>query len=84
MLHELRLGVSAHGWEGQGWTLARIARVIEEKYGVRFSVPGVWYLMDCLGWSWQVPRTQAVQHDEEAIAAWRTQTWPAVSHSGRP
>ncbi|WP_406410991.1 helix-turn-helix domain-containing protein [Streptomyces sp. NBC_01614] len=46
LLRELRLGASARGWEGQGWTLSRIARVIEEKFGVRFSVPGVWYLMD--------------------------------------
>ncbi|WP_370270858.1 winged helix-turn-helix domain-containing protein [Streptomyces sp. V4I8] len=57
---ELRLGASAHGWEGQGWTLSRIARVIEERFGVRYTVPGVWYLMDRLGWSWQVPKTQAV------------------------
>ena len=84
LLRELRLGASAHGWEGQGWTLARIARVIEEKYGVRYTVPGVWYLMDRLGWSWQVPKTQALQRDAEAITAWRTQTWPAVSHPGRP
>ncbi|MFB6906319.1 helix-turn-helix domain-containing protein [Streptomyces sp. P11-1] len=57
--------------------------MIEEKYGVRFTVPGVWYLMDRLGWSWQVPRTQAVQRDEEAITAWRTQTWSAVSHPNK-
>ncbi|MCX4784324.1 helix-turn-helix domain-containing protein [Streptomyces sp. NBC_01264] len=84
MLCLLRLGASAHGWEGQGWTLSRIAWVIEERFGVRFSVPGVWYLMDRLGWSWQVPKTQALQRDEEAIAAWRTRTWPAVSHPRRP
>ncbi|MCX4598359.1 winged helix-turn-helix domain-containing protein [Streptomyces sp. NBC_01549] len=83
LLRVLRLGASAHGWEGQGWTLSRIARVIEERFGVRFTVPGVWYLMDRLGWSWQVPKTQAVQRDEEAITAWRTQTWPAVSHPGK-
>lgn len=41
---------------------------------MRFSVPGVWYFMDRLGWSWQVRKTQAVQRDEEAIAAWRTKT----------
>ncbi|WP_406191114.1 MULTISPECIES: winged helix-turn-helix domain-containing protein [unclassified Streptomyces] len=68
LLRGLWLGASARGWEGQGWRLSRIARVIEEKCGVRFSVPGVWYLMDRLGWSWQVPRTQALQRDEEAIA----------------
>jgi putative transposase len=83
LLRELRLGPSAHGWEDQRWTLSRIASVIDERFAVRFTVPGVWYLMDRLGWSWQVPKTRAVQRDEEAIAAWRTETWPAVSHPGK-
>jgi len=84
LLHELRRGASAHGWDDQRWTLARIGRVVEERFGVRFSIPGVWYLMDRLGWSWQVPKTRATQRDEEAIAAWRTETWPAVSHPRKP
>lgn len=76
-------GAQEFGWGDQRWTLARVARVIEERYGVRFTVPGVWYLLDRLGWSWQVPVTRATQRDEEAITAWRTQTWPAVSHPER-
>lgn len=84
LLRELRLGVSVHGREGEGWRLSRIARLVEEWFGVRYTVPGVWYLMDRLGWSWRVPKTQAVQRDGEAVTAWRTGTWPAVSHPGRP
>lgn len=80
---QLGRGAQEFGWEDQRWTLARVARVIEERYGVRFSVPGVWYLLDRLGWSWQVPVVRATQRDEEAITAWRTQTWPAVSHPGK-
>ncbi|WP_443042290.1 helix-turn-helix domain-containing protein [Streptomyces sp. B21-105] len=76
----MRQGPTAHGWEDQRWTLARISRLIEEKYGPRFSLPGVWLLLRRLGWSWQVPQTRAIQRGEEAIAAWRTETWPAVSH----
>jgi transposase len=84
LLVELKRGPQEHGWAGQGWTLARVARVIEEEFGPRYSVPGVWYLLKRLRWSWQVPVTRATQRDEEAIAAWRTETWPAVSHPERP
>jgi transposase len=80
---QARRGAQEFGWEDQRWTRARVARVIEERYGVRFTVPGVWYLLDRLGWSWQVPVTRATQRDEEAATAWRTQTWPAVSHPER-
>jgi transposase len=84
LLVVLRRGPLESGWDDQLWTLARIARVIEERFGPRFTLAGVWYLLKRLGWSWQVPVTRAVQRDEEAIAAWRTQTWPAVSHPTRP
>jgi hypothetical protein len=47
LLRELRLGPSAHGWEGQGWAFSRIARVIEDRFGVRFTVPAC-------GTSWTV------------------------------
>ncbi|MGW8355502.1 winged helix-turn-helix domain-containing protein [Streptomyces wedmorensis] len=79
----LRAGPVEHGWEDQRWTLARIGRLIEERFGVTYEVSGVWRLLDRLGWSWQVPKVRAVERDEEAIAAWRTETWPAASHPRR-
>ena len=53
----VRLGRGAQefGWEDQRWTLARVARVIEERYGVRFTVPGVWYLLR----QWPSPRSRS-------------------------
>ncbi|MEU0664326.1 helix-turn-helix domain-containing protein [Streptomyces lavendulocolor] len=72
-----------HGWDDQRWTLARIGRLIEERFGVTYEISGVWRLLDRLGWSWQVPKVQAVERDEEAIAAWRTETWPAACHPRR-
>ena len=78
VLAELNRGARAFGWEDQQWTLARIAWVIEKRFGARYSLPGVRVLLRRLGWSWQVPVSRAAQRDEEAIALWRTQTWPAV------
>ncbi|MEU5547882.1 winged helix-turn-helix domain-containing protein [Streptomyces sioyaensis] len=79
----LRSGPAEHGRQDQRWTLARIGRMIEERFGVRYEISGVWRLLDRLGWSWQVPKVRAVERDEEAVAAWRTETWPAASHPRR-
>ncbi|WP_274919518.1 helix-turn-helix domain-containing protein [Streptomyces sp. WZ-12] len=69
--------------EDQRWTLARIGRLIEERFHVTYEISGVWRLLDRLGWSWQVPKVRAVERDEEAMAAWRRETWPAASHLRR-
>ncbi|WP_406191362.1 winged helix-turn-helix domain-containing protein [Streptomyces sp. NBC_01017] len=77
----LRAGPVEHGWEDQRWTLARIGRLIEERFGVTYELSGVWRLLDRLGWSWQVPKVRAIERNEEAN--WCTQTWPAASHLRR-
>jgi transposase len=79
----LRAGPTAYGWEDQRWTLARVGVLIEEWLKATYEISGVWRLLDRLGWSWQVPKVRAVERDEEAIAAWRTETWPAASHPRR-
>jgi transposase len=73
---ELEQGPAAHGWgEDQCWTLARIAELIGELFGVSYTLGGVDYLLHRMGWSWQVPARRAAERDEQAIAAWREQTW---------
>jgi transposase len=75
----LRKGPTAFGWDDQRWTLARVRKLIEERFEVHFrELSGVWRLLNRMGWSWQVPARRAVERDEEAIAAWRTETWPAA------
>ncbi|MFF3404318.1 winged helix-turn-helix domain-containing protein [Streptomyces sp. NPDC002659] len=79
----LRAGPTAYGWGDQRWTLARVGVLIEERFQVAYEISGGWRLLDRLGWSWQVPNVRVVERDEEAIAAWRTETWPAASHPHR-
>lgn len=72
----LERGPAAHGWaEDQCWTLARIAELIKELFAVSYTLGGVDYLLHRMGWSWQAPTRRAAERDEEAIAAWREQTW---------
>jgi len=80
---ELEAGPAAHGWsEDQRWTLARVAELIHRLFGHRYTPRGVSYLLHRLGWSPQVPVHQAVERDEQAVAAWRTEQWSRVR--GRP
>ncbi|MEV6986505.1 winged helix-turn-helix domain-containing protein [Sphaerisporangium sp. NPDC051017] len=49
-------GPAVHGWdEDQRWTLARVADLIKELFGVSYTLGGVDYLLHRMGWSWQVP-----------------------------
>src|SRR5512142_1121153 len=71
-------GPEAYGFRGQVWTRARIARVIEEEFGVRYHNGHVGRLLHELGWTPQVPIRRAIQRNEEAIRRWRDETWPTL------
>jgi transposase len=64
-------GPEAYGFRGQVWTCARIAKVIEEEFGVRYDQGHVGRWLAELHWTPQVPIKRAIQRDEEAIARWR-------------
>jgi transposase len=74
----LDAGPGAWGWTDQCWTLARIAAVVRERFGVDYTLPGVDLLLHRMGWSVQVPARRAAERDEEQIAAWREETWPRI------
>jgi transposase len=69
-------GPEAYGFRGEVWTRARVARVIEEEFGVRYHKGHVGRLLQDLRWTPQAPITRAAQRDEEAIERWRRETWP--------
>src|SRR3954454_21082633 len=79
----LDAGPAAEGWTDQCWTLARIAAVVRERFGVDYTLPGVDLLLHRVGWSVQVPARRAAERDEERITAWREETWPAVKRPRR-
>ncbi len=67
---ELARGPLAHGFAGdQRWTLGRIKTLIGKLFHVGYTVEGTWKLMRRHGWSAQVPVRQAMERDEQAIAA---------------
>ncbi|WP_246239168.1 helix-turn-helix domain-containing protein [Acrocarpospora corrugata] len=78
LVSELGRGPTAHGWQDQRWTLARISTLIAELTGVSYTLRGTSYLLHRIGWSPQVPTRRAVERDHEEITAWRKETWPRV------
>lgn len=71
----LERGAQHYGFRGDVWTRPRVAAVIKQVFGVRFSLTHVGRLLRQIGWSRQKPNTRASQRDEQAIARWRTETW---------
>lgn len=78
----LAAGPAASGWvEDQRWTLARVARVIADRFGVGYTLRGVSFLLHRLGYSPQVPQHVSARRDDEAIATWVRQEWPRLKGS---
>lgn len=64
--------------EDYRWTLARIRTRIGRMFYKSYTGPGVCLSLRRHGWSPQVPARRAVQRDDEAVAMWVKETWPAV------
>src|SRR5437763_596670 len=76
-------GAEAYGFRGQVWTCARVSRVIEEEFGVRYHKDHVSRLLNELQWTPQVPIRRAIQRDEEPIRRWRDAVWPDLRRRAR-
>ncbi|MFD3557864.1 winged helix-turn-helix domain-containing protein [Streptomyces goshikiensis] len=80
---ELGKGPTAHGFEAERWTLARVQTLIRQRLRVSLSVATVWSLLKRHGWSWQAPARRALERDEHAVELWKKEVWPRVKASRR-
>ncbi|QDV37314.1 hypothetical protein ElP_52490 [Tautonia plasticadhaerens] len=76
-------GPESYGSRGQVWTRARVAKVIEWEFGVRYHKGHVGRLLEDLGWAPQRPIRRAIRRDEDAIRRWREETWPEPRRRAR-
>jgi transposase len=79
----LARGAQAFGFRGDVWTRARSATVIRQEFGVAYHPDHIGRLLQQNGWTNQKPEERATQRDEEAIAAWREEHWPALKKGRR-
>src|SRR5512133_1826423 len=83
-LPELLLrGAEAFGFEGDVWTLPRVAEVIAREFGVRYHPAHISRLLRDGRWTPQKPILRATQRNEEAIAQWRNERWPKLKKNRR-
>jgi transposase len=71
-------GARAHGFATELWTLPRVAEVLADKRGKRFSKVHVWRILGRLGFSCQKPEGRARERNEPAIQTWKQDQWPAL------
>lgn len=71
-------GAVRAGFPTDLWTCPRIARVIEEHFGVSYHVDHLGRLLHAMGFSPQKPQRRAVERDEEAISGWVREQWPRI------
>lgn len=76
-------GAEAYGFRGSVWTCGRIAKVIEEEFGVVYDKGHVSRLLRQLRWTPQMPIQRASQRNEQAIERWRSETWPRLLEEAR-
>jgi transposase len=65
------------------WTRSIVARLIEQKYGVRIGLTAVGELLAKLGLTPQKPLERAYQRDPEAIERWQRETYPAIARAAK-
>lgn len=71
-------GAEAAGFPTALWTCPRVAQWMEHRWGIVYHPDHVCRLLHGLGFSPQKPTRRAVERDEEAIATWVKQQWPAL------
>jgi len=73
-LEELLLdGAEAHGFEGDLWTLPRVAQLIEDEFDVDITPRTAGNYLDKVDWSNQRPQSRAAKRDPEEIEQWRNE-----------
>ncbi len=79
----LARGTPAFGFLGDVWTRARVAEVIKREFGVTYHRDHIGRVLKAVGWTVQKPIERATQRDEEEIAAWLEEQWPAINKKRR-
>jgi transposase len=78
LVKTLEAGAVAAGFPTEQWTQARVKKVIEREFGVRYHQNYISRLLDDLGWSVQTPDARAIERDEDLIRAWLRRDWPRI------
>lgn len=71
-------GSMARGYRTNLWTTARIARLVEEEFGVDYHPNHIGRLMHRLHWSHQKPERRAIEYNDQEVEQWKRREWPRI------
>lgn len=72
-------GAKAHGWHNHLWTAARVARLIERHFRIRYHPEHVRKILKRrLGWTSQKPRRKARERNDKEVARWVGDEFPRI------
>jgi len=74
----LERGAESFGFGGDLWTCARVGKLIEREFGVRYHPAHVSRILKDLGWTPQKPIRRAKQRKEAEIQYWKDVRWPEL------
>ena len=75
----LARGAKSHGWPNELWTAARVARLIERTFRIRYHPEHVRkVLRRRLGWTSRKPRRTARERNDKEVARWVGDEFPRI------
>lgn len=74
----LRAGPRQSGFATDLWTLARVAELVQRKFGISYHPSHLGRLLHTLGFSCQKPRRRSKEQKPGAALAWRERQWPTI------
>ncbi len=77
----LTKGAEAYGFLGDVWTQDRVRVVIQQVFGISYHRDHVGRILKAIRWSVQKPVERATPRDEEPLARWQAEEWPAIKKS---
>lgn len=73
-------GAVIHGWENNLWTTARVAQVIEKRFGAKYHPAHVSKILrNRLNWTCQRPEQHYKGRDDKEIARWVAEDFPVIA-----
>ena len=76
LLHQ---GAKKHGWPNELWTADRVARLIQQRFGVSFHPEHVRKILKRrLGWTSQKPKRKARERNDKEVERWKADELPRI------
>lgn len=78
LVRTLVKGPLKSGYSTDLWTLGRVAKVIDKRFGVIYHPGHVWKILQEMRWSHQKPEIKAREQDEKEVKRWKQNSWPHI------